>query len=114
MPQWKAFTTGSLFALAAIGSVVAGIATLATGDPSQLGGYLLLASAFALPAALLLGLWSYRRQRDHRIAKQAATNWQRQPSSHSLERAVGSSAQTLPPMVSKGSNNSLFVPPPLQ
>ena len=94
MPQWKAFTTGLLFAIAAIGSVVAG---LTSGDPSQLGGYLLLAGAFALPSVLLLGLWYYRWQRDRRIVKQAAAQWQHQ------------SAPTLPPMEIT-TNDDLFVP----
>jgi hypothetical protein len=58
------------------------------------------------PVILFFGLWYYRHQRDQKIVTRAAAQWQLQQPDQP--------AQTLPPMVSKGSNNSLFVPPPLQ
>ncbi len=105
MPQWKALTTGILFAIVALGLLAEGIYTLVAGDPSQVGGYLLFACVLALPAALLLGLWQYRHQRDHRTIRQAAAQW-------------SSSQPTPTPQLtqivsSKQRNNGLFVPPPL-
>ncbi len=61
-----------------------------------------IACAFAAPAALCLGLWFYRYQRDKNIIAQARQDRQQAVQTRSIT----------PPMESKGSRR-LFVPPPL-
>jgi hypothetical protein len=92
MPKWKAL-------------ILAILATMCTIVWLFSGQDLTFALVFALPAALFWSLWLYKHQRDQRIVQRAAAQWQRQP--------INQNTQTLPPMVSKGSNNHLFVPPPL-
>ncbi|HEU5378096.1 MAG TPA: hypothetical protein VFV38_21955 [Ktedonobacteraceae bacterium] len=91
MPQWKTLTLGVLSTICALSALVSG----------QFG----VSAVCLAPALLFFGLWFYRSQRDRTIVKQA-TAQQREPSDQST--------QTLPPMRSNGSTNSLFVPPPLQ
>jgi hypothetical protein len=90
MPKWKLLVLGISCAALACTTF------LASHDPSALW--------LGLPAALFLGLWFFRFQRDRRIITQAAA-WR--------EQQAVTAAQQLPPVASKGTTNRLFVPPPL-